>query len=83
VTNLLNGITHKSSYEKLNELFKSDAKAFVEPKLVLKLFAILTTYKYKQPLRRYILFLLENALSNQDILDSVQNMIASIGLEVF
>lgn len=83
IANLLNTISYKQSYEKLNEMFKSDSRAFADPHLLVKLYSILATYKYRQPLRRYILFLLENALSSQEIMDYAQKIIENIGENLF
>jgi hypothetical protein len=64
-------------------MYKSDNKIINEPKLIIRLLAILSTYKYRQPLRRFILYLMENALTNGEILESCQQILESLDQDMF
>jgi hypothetical protein len=62
-------------------MFKSDSKAFNDPNLLIKIYAILSRYKYRQPLRRFILMLFESSLGALDILETCQKILESLGGE--
>lgn len=83
IANLLNTISYKQSYEKLSEMFKNDSKCFNDPNLLIKVYSILSAYKYRQPLRRFILSLFENALNSQEILEVCQRILESLGEGLF
>jgi rapamycin-insensitive companion of mTOR len=83
IANLLNTITYKQSYEKLNEILKNDTKAFNDPNLIIKIYSMLSTYKYRQPLRRFILTLFENAMSSIDILEKTRQIMEKFSDDLF
>ena len=92
VANLLNSISYKQSYDKLNELLynthlirnnKLNIEHFSDPNLVIRLFTILNAYKYRQPLRKYIFSLMESFFSTHDNLDKMENILDSIGKNMF
>ena len=83
MANLLNTISYKQSYEKLNDMYKSDNKIINDPNLMLRFLSILSTYKYRQPLRRFILYLMENALSSTEMLESCQQIMESLDRDMF
>ena len=83
IANLLNTITYKQSYEKLNDIFKNDSKAFNDPNLLIKIYSMLSTYKYRQPLRRFILTLFENCMASGDILEMSQQIMEKFGEDLF
>lgn len=75
----MNAITSKQATDKLFEIYKSDYKSFADPKLVLKVYALLSTYKYRQNNRRLILNLFEKTILSQDVLDYTQKILAELG----
>ncbi len=83
ISNLLNTISYKQSYEKLNEMHKIDNKFLNDPNIVVRLYSILCTYKYRQPLRRFILYLMEYALGSYEILESSQKIISNMDKDMF
>jgi hypothetical protein len=64
-------------------MFKNDPKLFTDPHLLIKIYSILSTYKYRQPLRRFILSLFENAMSSQEILECCQKVMDNLGEDLF
>lgn len=62
---------------------KNDSKAFNDPNLLIKVYSIMSTYKYRQPLRRFILTLFESAFSAGDILDASQQILEKFGEDLF
>jgi hypothetical protein len=83
VTSLINNISYKQAYEKLNEMIKSDAKAFNDPNLLIKIYAMLSRYKCRQNLRRFIMILFENAIASPDIIDVAVKKMEGIGKNLF
>lgn len=83
VTGLLNALSYKQSFEKLTELKSNTNKAFNDPNLLVKIFALLSRYKCRQTLRKCIFLLFESALSSQDIADSSAKLLESIGMHLF
>ena len=83
VTSLINTISYKQAYEKLNEMLKTDSKAFNDPNLLVKIYGVLSRYKCRQPLRRFIMILFDTALSSQDIVDVGMKKIESISKDLF
>lgn len=83
VTSLINTISYKQSYEKLNEMLKTDSKAFNDPNLLVKIYAVLNRYKCREPLRRFIMLLFETAIGSPDIVDAAMKKIESIGKHLF
>lgn len=79
----MNFITYKQSNDKLYEIYKSDIKAFADPNLIVKVFAILSTYKYRQNIRRLIFNLFEKSLTSQEILDCSQKIMKDLGEDLF
>ena len=69
--------------EKLNEMIKSDAKAFNDPNLLIKIYAMLSRYKCRQNLRRFIMILFENAIASPDIIDVAVKKMEGIGRNLF
>lgn len=83
MTNLLNTITHKQAYEKLGELSKRNNKALNDPNLLIKIYSGLSIYKFRQPLRRFILCLLDNVLNSDPVLAEAERLLASLGNDLF
>ena len=83
VTSLINTISYKQSYEKLNEMLKTDSKAFNDPNLLVKIYSVLNRYKCREPLRRFIMLLFETAISSPDIVDAAMKKMDSIGKHLF
>ncbi len=79
----MNGITNKQATDKLLEIYRSDFKAFADPSLVLKVYALLSTYKYRQNNRRLILNLFEKSITSQEVLDYTQKLFKNIGDDLF
>jgi hypothetical protein len=79
----MNGITNKQSTDKLFEIYKNDYKFFADPKLVLKTYALLSTYKYRQNNRRFILNLFEKTIVSQEVLDYTEKYLTELGDELF
>ena len=83
VTSLINNISYKQAYEKLNEMVKTDAKAFNDPNLFIKIYAMLSRYKCRQNLRRFIMILFENAIASPEIYETVVKTMEDIGKDLF
>jgi hypothetical protein len=83
VSNLLNTITYKQSYEHLNEMLKKDNNLIEDPVLIVHIYSLLSVYKFRQPLRRYIITLLDKALNNDRLMEHVGALIASINPNMF
>lgn len=64
-------------------MLKLDSKMINDPNLVLRVMSILSTYKYRQPLRRFIFYLMENALASQEIMESCQAIVESLDRDMF
>jgi hypothetical protein len=79
----LNTISYKQAYEKLNETFKNESKLFNDPNLLIRLYSVLSMYKYRQPLRRFILSLMENALTSEEILEIAQKQMDNLSEDLF
>lgn len=83
IANTMNGITNKQATDKLFEIYKSDFKAFADPNLVLKVYSLLSTYKYRQNNRRLILNLFEKSITSQEVLDYTQKILKNLGDDLF
>ncbi len=79
----MNTISYKQSYEKLNEIHKNEPNAFNDPNLLIKIFYLLSSFKFRQPLRRFVLSLFENCLSSFEILERSQQIIERLGEDIF
>ena len=79
----MNGITNKQATDKLFEIYKNDYKSFADPKLVLKVYALLSTYKYRQNNRRLILNLFEKTIISQEVLEYTERYLADLGNDLF
>ena len=83
VTSLINSISYKQASEKLNDLVKHDNKAFNDPNLLIKIYAILSRYKFSLPLRRIIMMFFDTAISSSDIIDMAVGTMNKIGNNLF
>ena len=83
VTSLINSISYKQASEKLNDLVKNDNKAFNDPNLLIKIYAILSRYKFRLPLRRIIMMFFDTAISSSDIINMAVNTMNKIGKNLF
>lgn len=81
-SNLLNTITYKQAYDRLKELFKSEPVLFEDPFLVVRVFALLSMYKYRLHTRQFFYFLFDKALSNVEILEKAQKTLEKYDLEM-
>ena len=65
------------------ETEESKDKAFNDPNLLVKIYAVLNRYKCREPLRRFIMLLFETAIGSPDIVDAAMKKIESIGKHLF
>lgn len=64
-------------------MIKADSISFNDPNLLIKVYSLLSTYKYRQPLRRFIFSLFEGSLTSLDILESCQKTLESLSDDIF
>ena len=64
-------------------MVKTDAKAFNDPNLFIKIYAMLSRYKCRQNLRRFIMILFENAIASPEIYETVVKTMEDIGKDLF
>ena len=67
ITNLLNNITFKQSILNLDELYRNNSYYFINENLFVKVYAILTRYKFKQSARKAILLYFEKCIYSSGI----------------
>ena len=79
----MNGITNKQATDKLFEIYKNDYKSFADPNLVMKVYGLLSTYKYRQNNRRLILNLFEKTITSQDVLEYTERLLNEFGKDLF
>jgi hypothetical protein len=70
ITNLINNIWSKTATIELDDTYKKDPQLFNDPKLFVKVYALLSRHKFKQPVRRRIMQYFENCISSIDIIES-------------
>ncbi len=83
ITSLINSISYKQASEKLNDLIKNDSKAFNDPNLLVKVYAALSRYKFRLPIRRIIMKFLENSINYPDIIDMAVKTMDKISKTLF
>ncbi len=70
ITNLLNNIWSKTASIELDETYKKDPQLFNDPNLFIKIYAILSRHKFKQPVRRRIMQYFDNCINSPEIIES-------------
>jgi hypothetical protein len=70
ITNLINNIWSKTATIELDDTYKKDPQLFNDPKLFVKVYALLSRHKFKQPVRRRIMQYFENCISSIEIIES-------------
>ncbi len=60
-----------------------DEKVFKDKNLILRIYAILNTYKYRHSTRKFIMSLLDSAINSQETLTEIEHFFESIGKDIF
>ena len=79
VTNLVNNITYKSSITKIEEIYRSEIKYFIDANLFVKVYAALTKYKLKESSRRKIMFYFEKCIFSSEIAINCSSILKNLG----
>ena len=79
VTNLVNNITFKSSITKIEEIYRSELKYFMDSNLFVKVYAALTKYKLKESARRAIMFYFEKCIFSSEIAINCSIILKNLG----
>lgn len=78
ITNLLNNIWSKTASIELDETYKKDPQLFNDPKLFIKIYAILSRHKFKQPVRRRIMQYFDSCITSPEIIESAVKIMNEI-----
>ena len=70
ITNLINNIWSKTASIELDDTFKKDPQLFNDTNLFIKVYALLSRHKFKQPVRRKIMQYFENCISSTEITEN-------------
>ena len=70
ITNLINNIWSKTATIELDDTYKKDPQLFNDPKLFVKVYAVLSRHKFKQPVRRRIMQYFDNCISSPEIIEN-------------
>ena len=70
ITNLINNIWSKTASIELDDTFKKEPQLFNDPKLFVKVYALLSRHKFKQPVRRRIMQYFDNCINSIEIIES-------------
>ena len=70
ITNLINNIWSKTASIELDDTFKKDPQLFNDTNLFIKVYALLSRHKFKQPVRRKIMQYFENCISSTEIIEN-------------
>ena len=70
ITNLINNIWSKTASIELDDTFKKDPQLFNDTNLFIKVYALLSRHKFKQPVRRRIMQYFENCISSTEIIEN-------------
>ena len=74
ITNLLNNIWSKTASIELDETYKKDPQLFNDPNLFIKIYAILSRHKFKQPVRRRIMQYFDSCITSPEIIESAMKI---------
>ena len=83
ISSLINSITYNQSMQELTEINKNDNDSFIEVNLFIKVYCILSKYKFKQVNRRNIMNLFEKAIYSNEIAKEVSKIFKNIGGNIF
>ena len=83
ITSLINSITSKEAYDKLEEINKSDSRAFCDPVLLVKVYAALSRFRFKQSLRKVIMNYFDVAITSPEVVDAAMKILNGIGKNLF
>ena len=79
ITNLVNNISFKQSYLKLDEIYRRNNQLFLDIKLYVKVYAALTKYKFKESARKIIMTLFEKCINSSEISLSCSQILKNLG----
>jgi ribosomal protein L22 len=79
---LINGISFRQAMNELDETSKNKPKNFFDVNLLIKVYIILSKYKYKQLARRSILSYLEKAINSNDFAKDANKILKMVGNDV-
>ena len=83
VSGLINSITYNQSMQELSEVNKNDNNSFIDTNLFIKIYCILSKFKFKQVNRRNIMSLFEKAIYSNQIAKDVSKIFKNIGGNIF
>ena len=79
ITNLINNIWSKTASLELDEILNREPHLFNDPNLFVKVYAVLSTHKFKQPVRRRILQYFDNCLTSPEIIENASKILNELG----
>ena len=79
---LINSISFKQAINDLEEMSRNKPNNFFDVNLLVKVYIILSKYKYKQVARRSILMYLEKAINSNDFAKDANKILKMVGKDV-
>ena len=79
---LINNISFKQAITDLEETNKNNSQKFYELNLFIKIYIVLTKYKFKQSARRSILHYIDKAINSNEFAKEANNIFKKVGKDV-
>ena len=79
---LINNISFKQAITELEETNKNNSQNFYDLHLLIKVYIVLSKYKFKQTARRSILHYIEKAIGSNDFAQEANKILKNVGKDV-
>ena len=81
-TCLINNISFKQAFDELEKTKKDNSQNFFDLNLFIKVYIVLSKYKFKQSARERILTYIEKAISSNEFAKEANNILKKVGKDV-